>query len=439
MSAKISREDYLQEDFDYTRLTKQELRSIMSENNVDEIPPITALKSTILEAYKTHIHDRISILRKDSESNFSNENIFQSFSSGETPADDTEIAAHHADNVEVALPLHKSSDILSGPSNQSDSSSGCDSPDTTSRTANQFNKSILKPDTSFINASSISLLKEQPTNRNVEIKKKRNITFWFIFSRFILVLFVSFIIYLKFYSPYCSGKTHYCVPLPPNAKLVGGCIQCEDGYHLVRGIVDHCILDRSKETIRERKVEEILKLLESIKGNAEYGYGKVGVVRLSDLSDDPEVVKAVCNSSRAHCQDEFVEAVNGRISARLFLRYYLVKIFKAGIPIILLILFIKLMLWRHRKRQALKHKAKEHARRASELLSRQLACAARSNLFLPHIREDKLRDALGLEFDIWNATRAVLLKNSNVSVVKGEGDQNLWQWTGPLLSDVETV
>lgn len=56
MVHKIPREEYLDKNFDYTKLTKQELRQIISEINLENIPSLTSLKSTILEAYKSSIH-----------------------------------------------------------------------------------------------------------------------------------------------------------------------------------------------------------------------------------------------------------------------------------------------------------------------------------------------------------------------------------------------
>ncbi|ELA40911.1 uncharacterized protein VICG_02051 [Vittaforma corneae ATCC 50505] len=82
-SQKLTREEYLSKDFDYTKLTKQEMRAIMSENGVEDIPPLTALKSTIIEAYKKNIHDRIDSIK----SNFSEENIFQGRKGESRPED----------------------------------------------------------------------------------------------------------------------------------------------------------------------------------------------------------------------------------------------------------------------------------------------------------------------------------------------------------------
>lgn len=79
----ISKEEYLKEDFDYTKLTKQELRLIMLENNVVNIPPINALKHVIIEAYEAEIHKRI----KELSARFKNKNIFQSSREEETETD----------------------------------------------------------------------------------------------------------------------------------------------------------------------------------------------------------------------------------------------------------------------------------------------------------------------------------------------------------------
>ncbi|UYI26388.1 hypothetical protein J0A71_01g02080 [Encephalitozoon cuniculi] len=72
-------EDYLNKDFDYTKLTKTQLRRIMYENGVEAIPPITAKKSELLDAYKENIHDRINVL-VSRKKNISMDNPFQASS-----------------------------------------------------------------------------------------------------------------------------------------------------------------------------------------------------------------------------------------------------------------------------------------------------------------------------------------------------------------------
>lgn len=87
MAKNVDKSTYLRKDFDYTKLTKEQLRSILFENGVGNIPPITERKSVYLDIYKDKIHNRIDVLSKPvspdgSEikyvSNFSDENFFQS-------------------------------------------------------------------------------------------------------------------------------------------------------------------------------------------------------------------------------------------------------------------------------------------------------------------------------------------------------------------------
>lgn len=87
MTQAIDKSTYLKKDFDYTKLTKDQLRGIMFENGVENIPPITELKSAFLRVYKKEIHTRIDELSKPVKAdgsdiknvpNFSTENPFQS-------------------------------------------------------------------------------------------------------------------------------------------------------------------------------------------------------------------------------------------------------------------------------------------------------------------------------------------------------------------------
>ncbi|KAG5859088.1 hypothetical protein KMI_09g15160 [Encephalitozoon hellem] len=72
-------EDYLNKDFDYTKLTKTQLRRIMYENGIEAIPPLTAKKSELLDAYRESIHNRIDVLI-GKRKNISMENSFQNVS-----------------------------------------------------------------------------------------------------------------------------------------------------------------------------------------------------------------------------------------------------------------------------------------------------------------------------------------------------------------------
>ncbi|KAI4293163.1 hypothetical protein PAPHI01_2437 [Pancytospora philotis] len=75
-SPNIPREEYLRPDFDYEKLTKQQLRQIMSENGVAAIPPPSALKDEILDAYRRTVHAQACA----AGGNISRENIFQAAS-----------------------------------------------------------------------------------------------------------------------------------------------------------------------------------------------------------------------------------------------------------------------------------------------------------------------------------------------------------------------
>ncbi|ADM12668.1 uncharacterized protein Eint_111690 [Encephalitozoon intestinalis ATCC 50506] len=79
MSKDTVLEDYLNKDFDYTKLTKTQLRKIMYENGIEPIPPATSKKSELLRAYKENIHDRIDVLISRKK-NISLENSFQNAS-----------------------------------------------------------------------------------------------------------------------------------------------------------------------------------------------------------------------------------------------------------------------------------------------------------------------------------------------------------------------
>lgn len=73
MSKEIRPDEYLSRDFDYTKLTKPQIRKILYENGVEDIPPIAALKSELLASYKKNIVDKLI----NTKSNLTQENPFQ--------------------------------------------------------------------------------------------------------------------------------------------------------------------------------------------------------------------------------------------------------------------------------------------------------------------------------------------------------------------------
>src|SRR5690606_18440001 len=56
---------YLEEDFDYRRLTKPQLRSILSENGVLDLPPASAKKEVLLNLFEERILAQVQTIKKE--------------------------------------------------------------------------------------------------------------------------------------------------------------------------------------------------------------------------------------------------------------------------------------------------------------------------------------------------------------------------------------
>lgn len=57
--------EYLAPDFDASKLTKPQLRSILGEHGVADLPPATARKEALLELFSTHVQAKASRIKRD--------------------------------------------------------------------------------------------------------------------------------------------------------------------------------------------------------------------------------------------------------------------------------------------------------------------------------------------------------------------------------------
>ena len=57
--------EYLSANFDATKLTKPQLRSILSAHGVTDLPPVSARKETLVELFTRHITERGEAIARD--------------------------------------------------------------------------------------------------------------------------------------------------------------------------------------------------------------------------------------------------------------------------------------------------------------------------------------------------------------------------------------
>lgn len=496
MSQNVTKDEYLDKGFDYSKLTKQELRQIMSELNVENIPPLSSLKSVILDTYKANVFDKIDQLKKDQTP----ENIFQSGSTSSKVVVEVEIpkkqSQDHLDDdfknkyfndtlsgdsslvhVLKSSDEHKDKDVnLTSVSNKlskrtnalgsclndvnesfkkAESSFRKENDSIISRKDSMANPKILineSLDSSILKSDNISyvdsvVIKNDPIDKekspikpstpkiqrarsNSSSNSKRHIFFNIIF-----VLIAAVCIYLKFFCPYCDGtNSKFCIPIPPNTTLIDGQLICDDGYQIIRGIINICIPDNSKERKLARKVRDIIKLLQYMKGDFKHGFATTDKVKLDLLTTDQNVIERLRTSGLTIISENGdIKATSYRTSFRIFMKYYSIVLIKLTVLIVVLFLFFKYLLNRRRKSQLLKTQAFSMSKEVLEILNRQVLMSTRSLQFKSFVTEDQLVDALEIKKELWPYVRNVLSKNSNVQLGMDENNKPTLKWVGPII------
>lgn len=450
---KITKEEYLNKEFDYSKLTKQELRQIMSENAIEDIPPLTALKSVILEAYKKHIHDRIDQLTNS----YTDENIFQN--------ERKKISGSASERNPVA----NKEDTVAG--NKRNGSASEKNPVLNKDEAKAGNKIEIR-----INKPSLSHIKEQPINEGLEVSssfselnstsflkaKKFNNTCkatkekdnssgpvlankpvkshrskWRIFRAVFLLFICAVCFYFKFICPYCKSGMKLCINIPPNSKLENGNLICKSGYKLVRGIVNICVVDNKQEEELAYKCNCLIKMLEYLKGDFIYGFAKSPKVKLSLLVSDEKLNTKLSQSPKVLIENDFIQARFYRVSFRIFMKFYALFLIKILSLILISFIFLKFMLSRRRKAQSLNSQAAVIAKDILDILSRQVMLSVKSSQFKASVTEQQMRDALEIKQEIWPYVKLIVKKNSNIQCETDDHGLISWKWIGPVLHKIE--
>lgn len=475
MSGQITREEYLDKNFDYTKLTKQELRQIMSENNIQEIPPLTSLKSVIIDAYKTSVHDRIDWLKR----NFSQENIFQASASNdefqESPQKSRAGDLHSMIESSLVTDSKNKSSVDDTRANGENKSLNNENgrarvgaiprkdraahPDESfndsfmsvhsSRIGSSFNgqNSVVDPSESVLNDTTIALnpisakendgLKEPAAAPSLKSPLDRTQTPRRLFKKrhLFLALVVSLLVYLKLFCPYCTrdGK-RLCVPLPTHSYLVDNQLRCERGYRIAHGIITHCVVDDSEHIKNVKKADKIIQILEYAKGEHRYNAKSVHRLRLVHLTSDAEVIALLRRSEKLSFAGDFVEARDGRVSFRVFSRFYLFRTVKILIPLVLGVFLIKVYIGRKRRHALMMKQANAIAKDVLDILSRQFIASTKSAVFRTYVYEVQLRDALDVKGALWGCVKQIIQQNSNVECKTDATGKATWEWVGPILS-----
>lgn len=414
---RISKDEYLDKNFDYTKLTKQELRQIMSENDIEDIPNLTALKSVILESYKENIYDKIDEITKK----FSEDNVFQN--------------ERKKGGVESANVSFRDDSLLGDKSFDEDTrnsslvSSLANSTMISSKTNTTMNSHKKQPSGQF----KIPFIAIPKKNGVAQIQKPKYLKSRYFLKGF-LFIFGFFLMYLKFLCPYCKpGNNDFvCIPIPPHTQIVGNRLIADEGYRLIRNIIDFCVIDNSSELQNTKRVNDYIKMLEQLRGDFKYGFSKTPRIRVSAISD-PKVLSGLQKSGKVVFSNGLVEATRSRVSLRSFLKFYFYFLMKVLVGIVCFSMFLKIFLSRRRSRNQLKKTAAGVAKEVLETLNRQIMMSVKSSQFKPQVSSIQMRDALEIKDEIWKFVDEIITKNSNVEKSKDPSGQTTWKWIGPVL------
>lgn len=452
---KPARKEYLDKDFDYTKLTKQELRAIMSEFGVEEIPPLTSLKSTIMDAYKKNVHDKIGKVSQT----FSTENVFQS-QQGERQQGERQ-QSEHQQGESMDTPRDETSPSSSfifeekpgSYINRSFASDGGNHRE--SRGDSTFFKKSTIEESSEINSTAfdrksklpfIAISKRkngEPVKREIEppvhAKTFRGRKLGIFASKGILLTgFLALCVYFKYFCPYCRLGLEFCIPIPPHSKLINNELVCDQGYVLSKGIANICVPDMAGKSVILQKTEQYVRMLEYLKGDYKFGFSKSPKMKISVISDR-EVLKNLMESPRIIISGDWIEAKSVRVSARTFVRHYAVILFRGLIVIVIVLIILKILFARRRKTAMLRSRATAVSKEILEILNRQIMMSVRSTQFKPYVQAQQIKDALDIKDDIWGYINEIVEKNSNVEKIKDDQGRCVWKWIGPVLYKTESV
>lgn len=424
-TCKITKEEYLNKDFDYYKLTKQELRQIMSENNVEDIPPLTALKSTILDAYKRNIHDKIDYLK----GNFSTENIFQGERREKDDTTNSSMLSYQHRDAQENLVDESFSSLVN--SSEINSTAFRESP----KPKRPFIAvSKKKADDSMASEKNQSTMSQATIFRDGKCKKQCR---WKL--KLLCFMMAMCCIYFKFFCPYCRPGMSICIPVPAHAHLKDGQLACDDGYKLVRGLVDICVIDDKREKDLLTKIDSCIKMLEYLKGDFDYGFSKSQKIKLSHLTSDHKVILGLQKSDKVIISDDFIQAKNSRVSIRTFFRFYSFVLLK--VSAVFLAVFISLKIWLNKRRRAkmLNAQALSISKDILDILNRQIMMSVKSSQFRPFVYEEQIKDALEIKDDVWPFIKNIVERNSNVEKQIDDNKKTMWKWIGPVLYKTEAM
>ncbi|ORE00589.1 hypothetical protein A0H76_2185 [Hepatospora eriocheir] len=462
----MNRKKYLDKYFDYKSLTKIQLRDVLSQFNIPNIPPLSAKKSVILRFYEENIYNRIEHLKELDSTNFSNQNIFQSsVTNSPVKSSLNNLNNTSLDNINSSF-VQSDNSFISNLNSENFYIKGDDIRET-SKIKIDNDKEEIKTKTldSFFNSvqnnSKIELGEELNEKSNEEIKNKssfneeihsnndvnRRSLFFSIIFRMIKVIFklfkytfyllilssIGLVIYMKFFLPYCDGTRKWCIFLPKHGLLVNGKLKCAKNFKKVTSIIDHCVFDQSIILAKKFRVDSIIRKLNYIRGEYEYGYRSTPRVPVERLETDSEIIEMIKNSNLVIFTNNYtvVESIMTKVSFKILLRYGITIFLKYAITIMVIISICVYFFILTRSRIKSSREAEKLLPPILESLRRQIMTAIKTPVVYEYVYSKQLKQAFQCNDEIWTYVERKLIKNVNVET-KQENNDLCFKWVGPI-------
>ncbi|KAG0440491.1 Inner nuclear membrane protein SRC1 [Dictyocoela muelleri] len=512
MAKEILPDEYLDKNFNYEKCTKDQLRRIMFDNGIEDIPPLTAKKSEIIQYYKKTIHDNIELLKEKYKNviadghditNFSDENVFQSEddksrnnNSGSNYENDSEEDVvslrrnrakplnksfnHYksprrsfiSNNQNINSPFSKKMNLINTPeknifwnkSSRDDSFRNEEIKRRLTERETKINDSSEESDQKnpFIEQQNLKkvdnvspmhkiIIKENPNlPRFVKYTPRRKQWFFIFYISFL----ISFLVYLRFFCPYCTKGSilnifndplnieNYCLPIPSNSSLKNDRIECKPGFKPAwySFIKKTCIMDKKKEKEREKQIKELISFLKRARTEFEYGFRRSPKIELSQIKISEEIMNIILTYKEIKKDDKFIYSTESQFVLKIFLRFYFSKIIRfLGIPILIITLSIASIKYyfvsKRRKRENIA-KANEVLKKVMNTLTSQVLFHSRDTKIDPFIPITQLKDLFSNNNKVWKIVVEKIRVNSNIreysAMFKGE-KQMVWEYVGPSV------
>lgn len=471
MARDVLPEEYLREDFDYTKLTKNQLRKIMYENGVEEVPPLTCRKSELLDAYRNNIHSRIDVLSRKGE--VSMENPFQQTPSKRRPGnvfvripDTPGRTQGRGDRLQTGTrPLRRTDglrrrdgghmasessstiDHSNGDLNSPFGSSLLDAPrDRRSPSPHREGTGKLKREASISDptldkasdTSSASTFTSTPSKTIKSLARRSKGRTWGVgrlgmTGSVLGASAVCVFVYLRFFCPYCRDDEFFCIQPPEHSRVVDGRLVCSEGFVVKRGIMKtYCVKDDRHEREVEREVGRIRRELERRSGDFLYGMAPTRTVTMSLLTRDAEVIERLRKEAGVVVSGDTAHSTSSRISVRTFVRYYARRTAVCVIPLVVAVFVIRTMRSYSRRKRERHLTARKIVKDVVDVLVRQIYVSAKNANFPSHVYVEQLRDCFGVDRKVWREVEGIVLSNSNIREIHVV-DKKAWEWVGPIL------